>query len=192
MVRQPIGFQAARGSAVDEQLKLRETWAAIWRADTPGPADDGSLFHRPTTDATRRILGSLGAVTGLGYDAVPPRAFNELPDQGIEALIGLIMLVERKCEWPNLCNRTVFIAKAAGTARPIGLLFAIIEEKVWEARVSFGPHTRVALSVALGSKQPGVKADGHAVATILHDLLKAFDHVAYQKLIDAAVRTRAQ
>ena len=26
--------------------------------------------------------------------------------------------------------------------------------------------------------------------TILHDLIKAFDHVAYQKLIDAAVRTR--
>ena len=32
-------------------------------------------------------------------------------------------------------------------------------------------------------------ADGHAVATILYDLLKAFDHVAYHKLIDAAVRT---
>ena len=28
----------------------------------------------------------------------------------------------------------------------------------------------------------------HAVATILYDLLKAFDHVAYHKLIDAAVR----
>ena len=33
-------------------------------------------------------------------------------------------------------------------------------------------------------------ADGQAVNTILHDLLKAVDHVAYQKLIDAAVRTR--
>ena len=33
-------------------------------------------------------------------------------------------------------------------------------------------------------------ADGHAVATILYDLLKAFDHVAYQKLIDAAAPTR--
>ena len=33
-------------------------------------------------------------------------------------------------------------------------------------------------------------ADGHVVATILHDLLKAIDHVAYQKLTDAAVRTR--
>ena len=32
-------------------------------------------------------------------------------------------------------------------------------------------------------------ADEHAVASILYDLLKAFDHVAYQRLIDAAVRT---
>ena len=31
-------------------------------------------------------------------------------------------------------------------------------------------------------------ADGHAAATILYDLLEAFDQVAYQKLIDAAVR----
>ena len=38
MIRQPIGFQAARGNAVDEQLTLRETWAAIWRANVPGPA----------------------------------------------------------------------------------------------------------------------------------------------------------
>ena len=28
-------------------------------------------------------------------------------------------------------------------------------------------------------------ADGQAVTAILHDLLKAVDHVAYQKLIDA-------
>ena len=32
--------------------------------------------------------------------------------------------------------------------------------------------------------------DGHAVATILYDLPKAFDHVAHQQLNDAAVRTR--
>ena len=49
LIPQPIGFKAARGSAVDEQMKLRETWAAIWRANTLGPAltwpeDDGLLF----------------------------------------------------------------------------------------------------------------------------------------------------
>ena len=53
-----------------------------------------------------------------------------------------IMLIEERCEWPNVCNRIVFIAKAARDVRPIGLLFAIvrvqcklrrIEAKLWEA-----------------------------------------------------------
>ena len=133
----------------------------------------------------------LHAVTGLEYDAVPPRT---LPDQGIEALIDLIMLIESKCEWPNLCNRTIFIAKAAGGVRPIGLLFAIvriqcklrrIEAKMWEARNTEGIFwatqardvERCVWEQAAWSEW--ATADGHAVATILSDLLKAFDHVAY-------------
>ena len=52
LIREPIGFQSARGNAVDEPLKLRETWAAIWRANALGPAlawpeDNGPLFHWP-------------------------------------------------------------------------------------------------------------------------------------------------
>ena len=164
-----IGFQTARGNAVDEQLKLRDTWAAFWRAN-----DVEHVFPRGH---------------GLGYVAVPPRTLNELPDQGIGALIDLIMLIEYMCEWPNLCNRIVFIAKAVGGVRPIGLLFAImrvqcklratqvhdVERCVWEEQAAWSGWAT---------------ADGHAAATILCDLLKAFDHVAYQKLIDAAVRTR--
>ena len=37
-VHQLIPEPAARGNAVDEQLKLRETWAAIWRASAVEPA----------------------------------------------------------------------------------------------------------------------------------------------------------
>ena len=57
------------------------------------------------------------------------------------------MLIEEKWEWLNLCNRIVFIAKAAAGVRPIGLLFAIvrvqcklrrIEAKMWEATNSEG------------------------------------------------------
>ena len=99
--------------------------------------------------------------------AVPPRALNELPDQGIEAPIDLIMLFEEKCKWPDLCNRFVFIAKA-GVVRPIGLLFAIvrvpcklrrIEAKMWEASFAegfSGPRRRVASSGVSGSRQHGV------------------------------------
>ena len=134
-----------------------------------------------------------------------PRALNELPDQGIEALIDLIMLIEEKAEWPDLCSRIVFIAKASGGVRPIGLLSAVvrvqcrlrrIEAQLWEASNSEGffwaTHARGV--ERCGWEQAAwsewATADGHAVATILYDLLKAFDHVAYQKLVDAAVRTR--
>ena len=91
-----------------------------------------------------------------------------------------------------------------GRVRPIGLLFAIvrvqcelqrIEAKMWEARNTEGLFwatqargvERCVWEQATWSEL--ATADGHAVATILNDLLKAFDHVAYHKLIDAAVRT---
>ena len=115
------------------------------------------------------------------------------------------MLIEEQAEWPELCNRIVFIAKTTGGVRPIGLLFAIVrvqcrlrrfEAKLWEAAISDGffwaTHARgverCVWEQAAWSEWSS--AGGHAVATILYDLLKAFDHVAYQKLIDAAVRTR--
>ena len=88
--------------------------------------------------------------------------------------------------------------------RPIGLLFAIvrvqcklrrIEAKMWEARNTEGPFwaTQARGVDRCVWEQAGrsewATADGHAVATILYCLLKAFDHVAYHKLIDGAVRT---
>ena len=190
LIREPIGFQAARGNAVDEQLKLLAGPALTL------PEDDGPLFHWPSKDAMRRILRSFRAVTGLRYDAVPKRALN------------FIMFIEETCEWPNLCNRIVFIAKAAGAVRPIGLLSAIVREQcklrrieaeVWEASTAEGffwaTHARGVEPCVWeqAACSEWSKADGHAVASILlQDPLKAFDHGKYQKSIDAEVRTRFQ
>ena len=161
------------------------------------PEDNGPLFHRLSTDAMRRVLTSFRAVTGPGYAAVPPRTLNELPDQGIEALIDLIMLTERKCEWRNLCNRSVFIAGAAVfVIVRIQCKLRRVEAKMWEARNTEGVFwATLARGVERSlweqaARSEWATADGHPVATILHDLPKAFDHVAYQKLIDAALRTR--
>ena len=71
-------------------------------------------------------------------------ALNELPDQGMEALIDLIMLIEAKCERPVFCNRIVFTAKAAGGVRPVGRP---------TQRVSSGPRMRVVSSAASGSME---------------------------------------
>ena len=55
LIREPNGFQAACGNAVEEQLKLRETWAAIGgRALRSGPSADLAggrrAFVPPTND----------------------------------------------------------------------------------------------------------------------------------------------
>ena len=97
LIRSTIGFQRVRGNAVDEQLKLRATWAGIWQAETQGPVllwpeDDRPLFHRLSTDAMRRPLSSFRSVTRLAYDSVPPRPLSVLPDLGIGALINFIVL----------------------------------------------------------------------------------------------------
>ena len=111
---------------------------------------------------------------------------------------------EADCECANFCNQSVFIAKAAGGAWPIGSPFAIvrvqcklrrIEANAWEASNGKGFFSgtagrgveRCAREQAAWSEW--TTADGHAVATILHDLLKALNRVAYQRLNEGAVRT---
>ena len=78
------------------------------------------------------------------------------------------------------------------------LLFAVvrvqrklrrIEAKTWEATNTEGLFWATQ-DWEEAAWSEWATADGHAVATVLYDLLKAFDHVAYQKLIDAEVRTR--
>ena len=52
-----------------------------------------------TADRSRSHAGKLAvapafrAGTGLGYDSAPPRTLTELSDQGVGALIDLIMLM---------------------------------------------------------------------------------------------------
>ena len=165
---------------------------------SPHLEDDGRLSIR------RRWMRCAGSSVpfawSLGWSTAPPRALNELPDLGTEAKTHLIMLIEAKCGWPTLCNRVLCTAKAAGGVRPTGLLFAIvrvqcklrrIEAKLWEAFYGEGFFWAThAWCRGLRLEQAAWSecAEGQLVATILYDLLRPFDHVAYQKLIDAAVR----
>ena len=65
-----------------------------------GTQDPGPLFHWSTVEAMRRLLSSFRAGTGVRYGAAPPRTFNELSDQWIEALICLIVLIELSANGP--------------------------------------------------------------------------------------------
>ena len=87
LTREPIGFQRARGNAVDEHLKLRDTWAANWRANAVEPAlawpeDNGPLFHRPPTVAHLFPRGHVSGVrNGTTKDAErAARSGNRGPD----------------------------------------------------------------------------------------------------------------
>ena len=131
-----------RGDAVDEQLKLRATRAAIWQTNTPCQCSSG-----------RRMTG----------DTQAPQFFPHS-----EGLIDLIVLIEAKCEGPTLCNWIVSTSQAAGGVRRIGLHFAIvrvqcklrrIEVNLWEAsngECFFWPRTREVSSDASGSRRHGV------------------------------------
>ena len=147
LIREPIGFQAARGNA-DEQLKPRDARTAGGRTLWNQRVARRRRAAFPPTISGRDAQGAhILSRDHWGCDAVPPRSLTELPDQGIDTLIDLIMLIEEKSEWPTLRNRIVFIAKAAGGVRPIGLLFATVrvqrklrrvEAKMCEARNTEG------------------------------------------------------
>ena len=94
-------------------------------------------------------------VTGLVHDAVPPRTLNELPDQGIDTLVDLIMLIEEQCEWPTLCNRIVFIAKAAEACDPSGCCSpsCVCSASFGESRPRCGRPWRRAVCLGAGSME---------------------------------------
>ena len=154
------------------------------------------LCHRPSTDAMRRVLTSFRAVTGLVYDVAPPRTLNELPDQGLDSprslrasangltcLFGSFSLRRRREVYgpSGSCLPSCVCSASFGESRPRcgrpgiteGIFWATqargVERCVWEQAAWSEWATA---DVARGS------------------MLRAFDHVAYQKLIDAAVRTR--
>ena len=124
-------------------------------------------------------------LSGLRYGSAPPRMLNEFPH-------------------PGNCGSDCPHSKAVEGVRPIGLLLAIvlvqcqlrrIEAKVCEASNGecffWATHVRgVERGVWEQAAWSEWVADGHAAAAILNDLLKAFDHVAYQKLVAAAVARR--
>ena len=89
-------------------------------------ADLGERPPRPTADEVRKVISTFPARGGCSYDAFAPGDFNIMTDEGIEALIDIIMRAEAAGEWPDFIIRLVFIPKREGGVRPIALLAAIV------------------------------------------------------------------
>ena len=76
------------------------TWAVEWGAgldlpDVVWPADLGEPPPPLMLSALRQALASFPAGTGLGWDALHPRALLRLPDSLLSAMVRLLLLCEK-------------------------------------------------------------------------------------------------
>ena len=116
----------AQQIANDEKCK----WGAEWAVGEQWCEPDWSEFTvnedpLPVSVADfRRACMTFPAGTGLGWDAIHPRALNRLDDATIQALIDLLIVCEKSGKWPTATDLVVIVLlpKSDGGWRPIGLM----------------------------------------------------------------------
>ena len=108
--------------------KEAESWAACWEVTKKYKLDEivpdpGKHPGPITVHMVREACMSFPLQTGLGPDAVQPRAVLRLSDNGIEALAAILTAIEITGEWPHFIQlvMTVIIPKSDGGLRSIGL-----------------------------------------------------------------------
>ena len=127
----PLGRQE-RVDQLEKQWRS-EVWdpkaAAISREDFA--AFEDSALPRPTAPEVRKAALCFPVYTGLGADAWHPRWFAALPDDGLEAWVDMMMIAEAQGWIPRVMSTLtmVFIPKASGGVRPIGLFTA--SQRLW-------------------------------------------------------------
>ena len=199
----PLGMQAATEREAD-------AWARLWaegsayiaphfpllRSEHPGPIQPSML---------RAACRSFPADTGLGADALQPRALLRLSDAAIRALCVLLMAAELHGRWPALVRMVMIILlpKPDGGRRPIGLLPTLV--RVWmRAR---GPLARAWRSTLgrdyiYGGAGKGAQRaawmqaaraeiahmEARCYGVVLVDLVKAFERVPHARVAHAAAR----
>ena len=143
-ILEPTGFQAARLNAVDEHRSCAQRGQPYDRRTLRAQRTAGRRMTGRSSIGHRRMrcaaspVSSFRAITGLAYDSVPPRALNELPDQGIVALIDLILIVSsasqrlREASGPSgssvpscACNASVGASRRLCTDRIVFVEFSV-------------------------------------------------------------------
>ena len=158
---------------------------------------------RLTGEQLRRAAATFPTATGLGCDNIAPRALGRLSNQALESLAEVLNLAEATGKWPEAFDLTliVLLPKADGGLRPIGLFPTPIRLSMraraniardWEAHnqntALYGGAgrgaQRAAWVAALDAETAALGKKQHAQALL--DLVKAFEMIPHQKLIDAA------
>ena len=197
----------AQQSANDEKCK----WGGEWAVGEQWCEPDWSELEvnedpLPVSVAEyRRALMTFPIGTGLGWDAIHPRALNRLDDATIQALIDLLIVCEKTGKWPTATDLVVIVLlpKTDGGWRPIGLLpflpriwmrvrrpVTLEWEKKQERKYLYAGAAKGAAVAALKQAARGERANlwGTAYGQALLDLVKAFERIQHRHLVKQAVK----
>ena len=200
---EPLGLQHAT------ELEANR-WARLWgegqryvkpqfkltRDNHPGPI---------TTWMLRAACKTFQPETGLGVDAIQPRALLRLSEVSQQALCRLLMAAELHGEWPELIRTVliVLIPKDDGGRRPIGLLPTLVRVwsrirgpivRSWRSQLNkqylYGGQARGAQRAAWmqAAKAEVAHMQKRCYGVVLVDLVKAFEAVPHHKVAEAASR----
>ncbi len=185
-------------------------WARHWdeasgQAEVRWPANMGTVPEAFVVDQMLTAACTFAEGTGLGWDNLHPRAILRLPRRLLQRLVDILLAAERIGRWPQAIALVLIslLPKPDGGLRPIGLMPMVIRlwsrtrrivAQRWEAawsRPYFYAGPRKGALVA--SWRQAFRADvARAVAAkyaqALLDIIKCFEHVPYQALVDEARR----
>ncbi len=189
--------------AVDQEAGQ---WAALWREgqEYRGVFHDGDIGPPIALilQVLRLAIRSFPITTGLGADNIAPRALDRLSDEVLDRLCILLLAAEAFGDWPTIMRLIliVLLPKADGGRRPIGLFPTIV--RVWmrsRAEVTRRWEAAHHLPNVYGGRGMGAQraawqsafhaelaaADQLAFAQAMLDLVKAFEKVPHEHLIQA-------
>ena len=168
---------------------------APWRGACVGPTTGADCT--PTPKEIRKAALGFKENTGVGTDAISPRAFAWLSDELLGSIGECMTRAEEEGVWPEQVHEALMylIPKPTGGRRPIGLLAAlprlwakVRKTKVRGWRHELGKHYDW-MRKGKGAQQAvwiqsvmeeAAQQRGLASAAVLVDLVKAFEQVMLQ------------
>ena len=187
-----------------------EAWADVWQQGVQGnmprwPLQLGDRLPDLAVDTFREACYTFSNGVGLGWDKLHPRAIARCSDVVINALLQLFALAEASGKWQETIGiiLVVLIPKSDGGRRPIGLFPTLI--RVWmRARLPVARLWMLQNDRSFFYAGPCKGADvaawkqnllGEAAhfmelpyVSSLLDLVKAFDSVPFDCLVECATR----
>ncbi len=190
----------------------REAWARVWEkfaGVATAPWRTRELVERdilpvPSLEEMREAVMSFDVNSAVGFDAISPRWLRWLSDDLLGSIAVFLHSLERLGFWPNQLAAVMvcLIPKKAGGRRPIGIEATMVRlwEKVrrpvvatWRLKVQ-RPFDCMATGVPCEQavfeqtvRDEALQHRGNVSATVLLDVVKAFEGVLLSHVYDAAV-----